>query len=207
MATSSKGDPQGGSRTVGRHVSELSGGAALALLLVSFIPESWGFDPFQLNLSSVVLTGALSTVAKLNQEAGFIKKLLRIGLVAGLLGSIGCAGVIGKVDPQIHTGSDGETIVACSVTGVAWSGGDADICRNLESGHVGRDFVEMVLGIGRLAAAAVGGILGGIGGAGAALSAATAAPTLTPQVETVPAITQPVDAVTEQPAASGDWFQ
>lgn len=202
MATNQK-ITGGANRTVGRHVGELGTGGALALLIVSFVPDGW-MDAFQMNLSGVVLTGAFSTIAKLAAESGGIKKLLKLGLVAGLIGTLGCAGVVGRVDPEIHTGADGETIVACSVTGIAWSGGDADICRNLESGHVGRDFVNMILGIFRITGAAVGGFFGGLGGAGnGVVAAVNSVPDLPGEESTIPAI---VPDEPEAPAVP-DWFE
>ena len=194
---------KGANRTVGRHVGELGTGGALALLIVSFVPEGW-MDAFQMNLSGVVLTGAFSTAAKMLNQSGLVSKVLKLGLVAALMGTVGCAGVIGHVEPEIHTGADGETVVACSISGVAWSGGDADICRNLESGHVGRDFVNMVLGIFRITGAAVGGFFGGLGGAGnGVVAAVNAVPDLPGEEATIPAIVPEAPAEAE---GSGDWF-
>lgn len=201
---------KGANRSVGRHVSELGTGGALALLIVSFTPEGW-MDAFQMNLSGVVLTGFFSTIAKVASERGLLGGVAKSGLVLLLAGTMGCAGVVGRVEPTIHTGADGETVVACSVTGIAWSGGDADICRNLESGHVGRDFVNMILGIFRITGAAVGGFFGGLGGAGQGVVAAVnAVPPLPEETATQPAVVYQANPTSTEDggdAPSADWFE
>lgn len=169
-----KSDPQGGIRTTGRHVGELTTGGALALLLISFAPEHW-MNAFQQNLAGIVLTALFSTIAKELHKRGILGDVVRNSIVLiAVLGLGGCAGQLGKVEPNFHTGADGETIVACSVAGVTWSFGDADVCRNVEGGRVSKTFSDMVLGVIRTAGAAVAGIFSGFGQVGTAMSAAIA---------------------------------
>ncbi len=205
MTRGNKSDPQGGQRTAGRHVSELGVGGALALFIVSLLPDAW-LDPFQMNLLGVILTGAFSTIAKILHARGLLGELTRSGLVLALLISIGCAGQVGTITPEFRTGADGETIVACTIKGVSISWGDSDICRNVEGGHVGRDFVGMFLGVVQIAVSAVGGIFSGLGGVGASMQAVAVAPppALPPAEATPPTITggEPASPGT----ADAGWF-
>jgi len=199
----------GGKRTKGRHVSELGVGGALALLLVSFVPESWGLDAFQMNLSGVVLTGTFSTVAKMLHEAGGLAKILRLSLVLGLFLPLGCAVQMGKVDPKIHTGADGETIVACTVTGVSVAWGDASVCRNTEGGHVSEAFAGMwttTVDTIRTIVAAVFVPFGAVGAVGQQIAAAPA-PVFPEVPDTPPAfIHEPEEPTDSSGASVPDWF-
>jgi len=187
-----KSDPQGGTRTAGRHMGELGVGGALALFIISFIPqgEAGVINAFQANLGSIILTGFFSTVSKKLHEKGFLPDIGKVGIVVLLAGSIGCAGQVGLVRPTIHTGADGATVVACEVRGISFAFGDADICRNIEGGTVSQFFADMFLGTVRLVSAGVAGFFSGLGGAGAGMQAAIAATpdTVSESVATQPAI-------------------
>lgn len=197
-----KSHPLGGQRTKGRHVAELGTGGALALLIVSFIPEGW-MNAFQQNLSGVVLTGAFSTAAKLLHESGLMGRLLKLGMVLSVMVVLtGCAFSVGTVDPEITTGADGETIVACEMKGVQFGVFDGGVCRNVEGGQVGDTFVELVTGT---VTAVIRAIAGGIAGFGGGIQAA-AADTPVPS-----APERGIPAITSEPAEdSGSltgWFE
>ena len=179
-------------------------GGALALLIVSFFPEDM-MNAFQMNLTGVVLTGAFSTGAKLLNESGLVAKLMKTGLVALLIGSTGCAVQLGTVVPEIHTGADGETIVACEVKGVTLAFGDGGICRNIEGGHVSQAFAGLFTSTIGLAMSAVAGIFGGIGAIGSGM-AAQPIPQPVAAAPHPPAIIEesaPNPFIEETPA---DWF-
>ena len=180
----------GGTRTKGRHVGELGAGGALALLIVSMFPESWELDAFQMNLFGVVLTGTFSTMAKVFHEAGGLSRIIgSIGLVSLLsLSLVGCAGSLGRSTPEFKTGGDGETIVACETVGVQWAFGSASVCRNIEGGHVGRDFANIVTGSLGMAMRALGGVFTGFGSVGTVLSAASPEPVVVAAEVEAPAI-------------------
>jgi hypothetical protein len=162
-----KSDPLGGHRTGTRHATELTISAAAALLMVSFIPEGW-VDPFQSNLISVIGTGAFSTIAKFTDQAGvggrILAKIGKSSIVLLLLGT-GCAIQLGTVKPEQFNSPMGDTIVACSVTGVSLALGDADVCRTVSGGHASKQFTNMVGDIVNGVFRAVGGFFGGLGAA------------------------------------------
>ena len=159
-----KSDPLGGHRTGKRHATELTISAAASLLLVSFIPDGW-VDPFQSNLISVIGTGAFSTIAKFTDQAGLGKRILgKLGIVL-LIAPLGCAIQLGTVKPEQFNSPMGDTIVACSVTGVSLALGDADVCRTVSGGHASKQFTDMVGDIVNGVFRAVGGFFGGLGAA------------------------------------------
>ena len=172
-----KSDPLGGRRTQLRHGSELVGGMGLAVFVMTFIPDSI-LDPFQKNVGVGILTGVFSHTAKIWDEASITKRIITkvFGASIVLLMLSGCAGFAGRSTPHEFRGPNGETIVACEVAGIGFSFGDADICRNIEGGHVSEFFKDIVLGVTDTAMRIVGGVFAGIGGAGAAMSAPPPAP-------------------------------
>lgn len=164
-----KGHELGGQRvSKKRHAGELGAGGALALLIVSYLPEGFA-DPFQTNLLSVVLTAVFSTAAKALREVDVLRKMGIGGLVVVLLSS-GCALTMGEIEPREFTGVQGETIVACEIRGVSLAVGDGGTCATVEGGQVSAGFVDVVLGLVESAGRIVGGIFTGIGGIGAAVS-------------------------------------
>ncbi len=164
-----KSNELGGQRSGVRHASEIGIGGALALLIVSFLPDAW-IDPFQSNLISVVLTATFSTAAKLLQQKGILGILGKAGLVVLVTTSMGCAVFAGSSKPYEFTGVQGETIVACEIKGIALTFGDADICRNVEGGHISEPFAGVLSGLFDAVLRIIGGIFTGIGGVGAAIS-------------------------------------
>lgn len=190
MATG-KSDVQGGHRSATRHASEIGVGGALALLIVSYLPEGVA-DAFQSNMLSVVLTGAFSTVAKMaggGTATALIKKVLKLGLVAGLMGTMGCAMSIGQVTPEEFTGANGETIIACDLKGIQFGVFDGGVCRNVEGGQVGETFVDLFTGAVEAVGRILGGILTGFASAGSALGAPQAAvPAAAPEQPAAPAV-------------------
>tara|TARA_Y100000310_G_scaffold334667_1_gene414933 strand:- start:1019 stop:1537 length:519 start_codon:yes stop_codon:yes gene_type:complete len=155
----------GGHRSAVRHGSELGVGAALALLVVSFLPDGW-VDAFQSNLLSVVLTGGFSTAAKLLDAKGLLPGIAKSGLVLIMAGTIsGCALTVGTVDPEEFTGVQGETIIACEIKGFSLAVGDGGTCRTVEGGNVSQGFVGMVTGLVESVGRILSGVFGGIGSA------------------------------------------
>lgn len=168
MATG-KSDKSGGHRSAKRHAGELTIGGSLALLIVSFLPEG-AIDPFQATLLGTVLTGGFSQGAKLIQGGG-IGKMLKFFGVGSLVFMLGCGVSIGRVTPEEFTGNNGETIIACTLEGFQLGVFDGGVCRNVEGGQIGDTFVDLTLGLGRIAMAAIGGIFSAFGSAGAAITA------------------------------------
>jgi hypothetical protein len=121
-----------------------------------------------------VVVWLASAIGKFWSEHDLSTKLLkRIGLGALLVlmtTSTGCAGFAGVSTPHAFEGINGETIVACDIKGVGFSFGSADICRNIEGGHISEFFKDMTLGVVREASRVVGGVLTGIGGLGTAIT-------------------------------------
>lgn len=168
MATA-KSHVDGGQRSAKRHAGELTGGAAMALLLVSLLPEGM-LDAFQGNLASVVMTGAFSQASKLASNGGFMNLLKRLGAVSLLVVMVsGCGVSMGRVTPHEFTGHNGETIIACTIEGVQFGLFDGGVCRNVEGGQVGQTFVDLFTGTVEAVGRIVGGLLMGLGGAGAAI--------------------------------------
>ena len=51
-------------------VENMGGGAAAAMLAVSFIPEAWGLNAYQMALAGVVATSAVAFVAHIARDKG-----------------------------------------------------------------------------------------------------------------------------------------
>ena len=51
-------------------VENMGGGAAFAMLGVSFIPESWGLNAYQLALAGVVATSAVAWASSAMRDKG-----------------------------------------------------------------------------------------------------------------------------------------
>ncbi len=188
-----KSDPQGGIRTrgVGTKAGEWTAAGAAAVLIMSYVPSELA-NPMQQNFWSILLTAFFKEVAAQLTARGFLKNTTPMAMVLICLLPLGCAVQLGQVHPNFYTGADGETVVACDVKGVSLSFGDADICRNVEGGHVSRTFADMTLGLVRAAGAIVAGFFTGLGGAGAGVQAA-----LAPEVPATP-----LPAPSANPAAS-----
>jgi len=168
MATA-KSDVQGGQRSAKRHAGELTGGAAIALLIVSLLPEGM-LDAFQGNLASVVMTGFFSQAGKFVSGGGIGKALKIMGVGSLLVVMLsGCGVSMGKLVPHEFTGHNGETIIACEITGIQFGLFDGGVCRNVEGGQIGQTFVDLFVGTVEAAGRIIGGLLMGMGGAGAAI--------------------------------------
>lgn len=210
-------DIKGGQRTrgAGTRTGEWTVAGAGAALAVSFIPEGW-LDPFQISLSSIVLTGVFKEATKQallrgwlapdpgDRESGLGSGISKVGLVLLLGLALGCAGGIGHQKPHFHTGADGETVMTCEQTGVFWAFGDASQCGSQRGGTASTSARDMLLGTVRLATQAVAGFFGGVGAMGAGMGAAVAQPT--PEEFTAPPATLPADTSerTEGASPGGD---
>lgn len=178
-----KSDELGGQRrTITRHSFEGGAVTAFASLVVAKFGETVGItEVWEQGAALSVLVGVFAGIAKFWHENRITSRILnRLGpaapvAVAALLLS-GCAIQLGTANPKEFNGAFGETIVACEIKGISLAIGDADICRNVEGGHVGRDFVDMTLGVVRMLGQAVAGLFTGLGGAGQGMAAALAAP-------------------------------
>ena len=164
-----KSDPKGGQRSHARHGGELATGGALALLIVSFVPEGV-LDAFQTNLMGIVLTGGFSSLTKALSGGGFGKLLKAIGIGSIVL-TMGCGVSLGRVTPMDFSGPDGETIISCELTGFHLGVFDGGVCRNVEGGQVGETFVDLTTGLVEAAGKILGALLSPFGAASANLTA------------------------------------
>jgi len=166
-----KSHEDGGRRSTVRHAGELTGGASLALLIVSFLPEG-SISPFQATLMGTVLTGGFSQIAKLASDGGFARMLKTFGVGSiVLLMCSGCAFNLGVVTPHEYLGANGETIIACELKGVQFGLFDGGVCQNVEGGQVGNTFVELTTGLVEAVGRILGALLSPFGGASSALLA------------------------------------
>lgn len=195
-----KSDELGGQRrTITRHSFEGGAVTALSALIVGKFGDVFGLvDPWQQAAALSVLVGALGGVAKFWNENRITSRILNrlgpaapVALAAMILS--GCAIQLGTAKPEEFHGAFGETIVACEIKGISIAIGDADICRNVEGGHVGRDFVDMTLGVVRMLGQAVAGLFTGLGGAGQGMAAALVAP----EAPAPTAVDSPVPGIVE----------
>lgn len=195
-----KSDPDGGiRRTITRHSFEGGAVTAFAALLVAKFGASFGItEVWEQSAALAILVGLLGGLAKFWHENGITQILLDrlrggtppaagAAILAGFLLS-GCAIQLGTANPKEFSGAFGETIVACEIRGISIAMGDADICRNVEGGHVSKTFADMVLGTIRTAVAGVAGLFSGFGQAGTAMQAALAP---VPEATAEPAVTSP----------------
>ncbi len=108
-----------------------------------------------------------------NDIAGRVaKRVLHLSLVAVLFS--GCAMTIGtSIPPQFQSALVSEVGIACDLKGVQFTIGDADICRNIEGGHISEGFAGVITSTVDAAVRVVAGIFTGLGGVGAALSPAS----------------------------------
>lgn len=185
-----KSDPNGGiRRTITRHTFEGGAVTAFAALLVAKFGEVFGIsEVWEQSAALAILVGLLGGLAKFWHENDLTRRILAkflgpsVGILLALLVG-GCAIQLGSSNPKEFSGAFGETIVACEIKGVSIAFGDADICRNVEGGHVSKTFADMTLGTIRAAGAIVAGFFTGLGGAGQGMQDALA----------------PVPAETEEP--------
>ena len=172
MAAAKKSDPKGGIRSKKRHAVEGGVAASLAVFVVSFFPEG-SLGLIQVGSLTAIMTAGFSWVAKLmneNDSAGrVLKNVFHLSLVAILFS--GCAVQIGTSTPHQFTSADvSKVIIACDLKGIQLTFGDADICRNIEGGHISEGFAGVITSTVDAAVRVVAGIFTGLGGVGAALA-------------------------------------
>lgn len=182
-----KRGPNLGSRTIARHGAQGTATVgSLMTILQSMVNMEWLTQEsafFALGALTVVGTTLWKWSDKLKMEARVNKALEKhfpssivILLVCLALTLPGCAVQLGTAKPEKFVALDGTMLIACETKGVYFAVGDADICSNsMRGGHVGRDFVDMTLGVVQAAGSIVAGFFTGLGGAGAGMQAAVAA--------------------------------
>lgn len=189
-----KSHPQGGTRTrgLGTKTGEWTAAGALAVFVISYVPPDF-MDSMQQNFGSIVLTAIFKEIAAQLTARGLLKDTTQVVVALLCLLPLGCAVQLGEIHPNFHTGADGETVVACDVKGASFSFGDADICRNVEGGHVSRTFSDLALGLVRTAGSIVAGFFSGLGGAGVGMQAALAPEVPATSLSASPATPIPLD--------------
>lgn len=161
-------------------VENMGGGAAGAMLLVSFIPESWNLNAYQLALAGVVATSLVAWVASVLRDKGFpgFGGVAKVGLVLAILVALtGCVSFQGTITPKEFTSAAGETVIACEVKGNVLAVGDGGICRvdqdgyvgTVEGGHASETFKSIMDGLWNGVGRIVGGLFGGVGAAFSAI--------------------------------------
>ncbi len=168
-------DELGGIRSKKRHAVEGTAAASLAVLLISFFPEG-SLSLMQVGSMTAIMTAVFSSIAKWMNENGIAgrvaKSILHLSLVAALFS--GCAMQIGTSTPhQFASANASEVIIACDLKGIQLTFGDADICRNIEGGHISEGFAGVITSTVDAAVRVVAGIFTGLGSVGAALSPAS----------------------------------
>lgn len=162
----------GGQRSNVRHNIDQLGGFGAAYFVLNRFVENGTIDTMEAAMLFGSIQWAVSALGKAASTYG-PKLLARYGFTLSLFLLLsGCAIQLGRSTPHEFTGANGETIIACDVQGISVALGDADICRNVEGGHVGRDFVDMTLGVVKAAGSIVAGFFTGLGGAGQGMQAA-----------------------------------
>ena len=168
-----KAHEQGGRRGQIRHSSEAMGASGILWVLLNRIEGLSSAESTALMGAGVVILGAL---AKAWSEYGLTAKLLGKLSLGGLVVTLGCAGLIGTSTPQGIDVGNGETIVAHTVEGVAWSFWDGGIGQNVEGGTGGQTTVGVLQGIVEAVGRVIAGMFTGLGGIGQGITEATTAP-------------------------------
>jgi len=166
----------GGRRSQARHNFENAGASGLVWFVLNRIDS---LDSAEKTALMGFLVVALSALAKAWSDHRLTSKLLAKAGLGGivLVALSGCAISLGEIEPHEFEGSNGETIIACSVRGVQLAAGDGGVCSNVEGGRVSDAFAWLVTsvveGVGRVLGAVLSPF-GAIGAAGDALRAPTA---------------------------------
>lgn len=152
--------------------------ANIVVELMTWLPEGWSSPTIAVNVG-VLVTAGVAMGASYLRNRGILPSVVPSSLLVLLVASIfltGCTGVIGAVEPHEFqvVDADGKAIViACSVKGVAWGGGDGGICRvddegyvsTVEGGHASETFRDIMAGLWDGVGRIVGGLFGGLGAA------------------------------------------
>ena len=176
MATG-KSDPQGGQRSQVRHNVDNLGMSGFAWVAINRLAEADYLSTAEATaiFGGVVVVGSgfLKWASSKGLGDRILKKLGLVGLVLVMLS--GCGISVGHVVPHEFTGANGQTIIACTVTGVQLGIGDGGVCRNVEGGHVSKSFADLFTGTLEAAGRIIGGVFMGLGSAGAAIAPAAPA--------------------------------
>ena len=159
--------PRGGRRSHTRHNLENMGGFGVVWLILNRMD---GLSSAEQTVALGVGMALLSGAAKIWNEYGLTGKLLKkvgLGALVALL-LTGCGVSIGKVTPHEFEGENGQTIIACEMTGVQFGAGDGGVCQNAEGGHVSDVFAWMVTGIVDSAGRILGAVLSPLSALGSA---------------------------------------
>lgn len=203
-----KSDPRGGIRSQVRHNTEQVAANGFTFAALKYLVDN---DMIDAQMAMLLMGGvvtalsaglkAWSTLEMTPRVKTLLSRWLPMSIISLVLMAQGCAIQVGRVTPEEFTSITGETLIACKVEGIQFAFGDADICRNVEGGHVSRTFADMTLGIVRLAANAVAGFFSGLGGAGAGMQSAVAAP----EVPATSLLSPPAaDTATEEPVTTSE---
>lgn len=165
-----KSDPQGGRRGQVRHTTESMGASGILWVLLNRMDGLSSAEATAcMGAGVVILTG----LAKAWQEHGLTRKLLAKMSLGSLVVTLGCAGLIGTSTPTGIDVGNGETIVAHTVEGLAWTFWDGGVGQNVEGGTGGQVTVGVVEGIIEAVGKVVGGLFMGLGGIGQGITDAT----------------------------------
>ncbi len=166
-----KSDELGGQRSQMRHNLDNLGAGGFLWILLQRMDSLDSTEKMVLMGAGMAFISAALKFWSTHDLGGKLLKKLGLGALVVLLStSVGCAVFAGSSKPELFEGVNGETIVACEIKGIAFTFGDADICRNVEGGHISEPFAGVLSGLFETVLRVVGGIFTGIGGVGAAIS-------------------------------------